>query len=149
MKCQNGSLGIIYYDICRKKWQPNPVLLLGKSHGWRSQVGYSPWDWKESAVTEQLHFHFHYDIASFSIRKSEVLDSRDLSWIWFYVFSNQWFLYKYNKNYASNCTSPKLQLIRKKQHLASHLKYLGQFPQNKSITWELGLKISTTKSLAL
>ena len=26
----------------RKKWQPTPVLLPGKSHGWRSLVGYSP-----------------------------------------------------------------------------------------------------------
>ena len=26
-----------------KGWQPTPVLLPGKSHGWRSLVGYSPW----------------------------------------------------------------------------------------------------------
>ena len=26
-----------------RKWQPNPVLLPGKSHGQRSLVGYSPW----------------------------------------------------------------------------------------------------------
>ena len=26
----------------RRKWQPTPVLLPGKSHGWRSLVGYSP-----------------------------------------------------------------------------------------------------------
>ena len=25
------------------KWQPTPVLLPGKSHGWRSLVGCSPW----------------------------------------------------------------------------------------------------------
>ena len=24
-------------------WQPTPVLLLGKSHGLRTLVGYSPW----------------------------------------------------------------------------------------------------------
>jgi len=23
----------------RRKWQPTPVFLLGKSHGWRSLVG--------------------------------------------------------------------------------------------------------------
>ena len=28
--------------------------------GWRSQLGYSPWDHKESDTTEQLHFHFHF-----------------------------------------------------------------------------------------
>ena len=29
---------------------------LGKSHGWRSMVGYSPWGHKESDTTERLHF---------------------------------------------------------------------------------------------
>ena len=42
----------------RRKWQPTPVLLPGKSHGWRSLVGCSPWDPEESEMTEQLHFHF-------------------------------------------------------------------------------------------
>ena len=42
----------------RRKWQPTPVLLTGKSHEWRSLVGYSPWGRKESDTTEQLHFHF-------------------------------------------------------------------------------------------
>ena len=31
----------------RRKWQPTPVFLLGKSHGQRSLVGYSPWGHKE------------------------------------------------------------------------------------------------------
>ena len=30
----------------RRKWQPAPVFLPGKSHGWRSLVGYSPWGHK-------------------------------------------------------------------------------------------------------
>ena len=42
----------------RRKWQPTPVLLPGKSHGRRSLVGYSPWGPKESDRTERLHFHF-------------------------------------------------------------------------------------------
>ena len=29
--------------IQRRQWHPTPVLLPGKSHGWRSLVGYSPW----------------------------------------------------------------------------------------------------------
>ena len=40
----------------RRKWQPTPVLLPGKSHGRRSLVGYSPWGCKELDMTEQLHF---------------------------------------------------------------------------------------------
>ena len=35
-----------------------PVFLPGKSGGWRSLVGYSPWGLEESDTTERLHFHF-------------------------------------------------------------------------------------------
>ena len=42
----------------RRKWQPTPVLLHGKSHGQRSLVGCSPWARKESDMTERLHFYF-------------------------------------------------------------------------------------------
>ena len=38
----------------RRKWQPTPVLLPGKSCGQRSMVGYSPWGCKESDMTERL-----------------------------------------------------------------------------------------------
>ena len=38
--------------------QPTPVLLPGKSHGWRSLVGCSPWGHEESDMTKWLHFHF-------------------------------------------------------------------------------------------
>ena len=31
----------------RRKWQPTPVFLPGKSHGWRSLAGYSPWGCKK------------------------------------------------------------------------------------------------------
>ena len=41
----------------RRKWQPTPVFLLGKSHGQRSLVGYSPWGHKESDTTERLQFN--------------------------------------------------------------------------------------------
>ena len=42
----------------RRQQQPTPVLLLGKSHGWRTLVDCSPWGRKESDMTERLHFHF-------------------------------------------------------------------------------------------
>jgi len=38
----------------RRKWQPTPVFLPGKSHGQKSLTGYSPWGCKESDRTEQL-----------------------------------------------------------------------------------------------
>ena len=52
------SLIIYYLPPRRRQWQPTPVLLPGKSHGWRSQVGCSPWGRKESDTTERIHFHF-------------------------------------------------------------------------------------------
>ena len=44
--------------VGRRQWHPTPVLLLGKSHGWRSLVGCSPWGRWGSDTTERLHFHF-------------------------------------------------------------------------------------------
>ena len=46
----------------RRKWQPTPVFLPGKSYGWRSLVGYSPVrsGRKESDTTEWLQFHFSW-----------------------------------------------------------------------------------------
>ena len=42
----------------RRQWHPTPVLLPGKSHGWRSLEGCSPWGRWGSNMTEWLHFHF-------------------------------------------------------------------------------------------
>ena len=36
----------------RRKWQPAPIFLPGKSHTQRSLTGYSPWGPKESDTTE-------------------------------------------------------------------------------------------------
>ena len=44
--------------LWRRQWHPTPVLLPGKSHGWRSLVGCSPWGRWGSDMTERLHFHF-------------------------------------------------------------------------------------------
>ena len=38
----------------RRKWQPSPIFLPGKSHGQRSLAGFSPWGCKESDTTERL-----------------------------------------------------------------------------------------------
>ena len=52
------SLSLFTFMHWRRKWQPTPVFLPGKSHGWKSLVGYSLWGREESDMTEQLHFHF-------------------------------------------------------------------------------------------
>ena len=49
------------FDACfgkipyRRKWQPTPVLLAGKSYGQRILVGYSSWGPKESDMTSCLN----------------------------------------------------------------------------------------------
>ena len=55
---------LLYPFVCsrrgegRRQWHPTPVVLPGKSHGWRSLVGCSPWGRYESDTTERLHFDF-------------------------------------------------------------------------------------------
>jgi len=44
--------------LWRRQWHCTPVPLPGKSHGWRSLVGCSPWGHKQSDTTKWLHFHF-------------------------------------------------------------------------------------------
>ena len=39
----------------RREWNPTPVLLPGKSHGWKNC---SPWGCWELDTTQWLHFHF-------------------------------------------------------------------------------------------
>ena len=53
-----GSIPVSGKILWRRKWQPTPVLLPGKSHGQRSLVGYSPWGCKESDMIERLNFFF-------------------------------------------------------------------------------------------
>ena len=48
--------------LLEKAMATPPVLLPGKSHGWRSLAGYSSRGCKELEITEQLHFLSHKDL---------------------------------------------------------------------------------------
>ena len=52
------SNAFLQSNLPGNQWHPIPVLLPGKSHGWRSLVGRSPWGRKESDTNERLDFHF-------------------------------------------------------------------------------------------
>ena len=52
------SLSLFTSMYWRRQWHPTPVFLPGKSHGWRSLVGFSPWGREESDTTKRLHFYF-------------------------------------------------------------------------------------------
>ena len=58
----------------RRKWQPSPVFLPGKSHGERSLAGYSPWGHKEWDTTwarnTSTHTHTHTRNHIFCIRSA-------------------------------------------------------------------------------
>ena len=47
-----GSNPWVWKISWRRKWQPTTVFLPGKSHGWRTLLGYSPWGRKELDTTE-------------------------------------------------------------------------------------------------
>ena len=45
------------YSVPRRQWQPTPVLVPGKSHGWRSLMGYGPWGCEDSDTTERARMY--------------------------------------------------------------------------------------------
>ena len=45
---------LAWEDVLEKETATTPIFLPGESHGQRSLVGYSPWDRKESDMTERL-----------------------------------------------------------------------------------------------
>ena len=63
-------------DLQRRRWHPTPVLLPGKSHGWRSLIGCNPWGHKELDTTLQLTFTFHFH----ALEKEMATHSSVLAW---------------------------------------------------------------------
>ena len=61
--CQYRSCRTCRFDpwvgktLWRRKWQPTPVFLPGKSHGQRSLAGYCPWGCKELDTAEHACRH--------------------------------------------------------------------------------------------
>ena len=54
--CSTLSLKVFpWAPVWRKKWQPTPVFLPGKSHGQRRVAGCCPWARNELDATELLH----------------------------------------------------------------------------------------------
>ena len=70
----------------RRKWQPTPVFLPGKSHGQRSLAGYRPWGCRESDTTEvtqhthTLPYSLHADSSPESGRAPAEGNGHPLQW---------------------------------------------------------------------
>ena len=60
----------------RRQWHPTPVLLPGKSHGWRSLVGRSPWGREESTRLSDFTFTSHFP----ALEKVMATHSSVLAW---------------------------------------------------------------------
>ena len=54
------QIGCLCPGSRRRQWQPTPVLLPGKSHGWRSLVGCSPGVAKSGTPLSDFAFTFHF-----------------------------------------------------------------------------------------
>ena len=68
-------------DLSVYLWHPTPVLLPGKSHGWRSLVGCSPWDHEESKSQTWLSdFTFSFLFPLYALEKEMATHSSVLAW---------------------------------------------------------------------
>ena len=67
---------LVFSWILYSHWQPTPVLLPGKSHGWRSLVGCSPWGREKSTQLSDFTFTFHFH----ALEKDMATHSSVLAW---------------------------------------------------------------------
>ena len=74
----------------RRKWQPMPVFLAGKSHGQRSLEDYNPWGRRELDTTEQLN---HHQVANKHVKRlstSLIIREIQIETIRRYCFTPSW-----------------------------------------------------------
>ena len=102
------NLGIALMGGPRRQWHPTPVLLPGKSHGWRSLVGCSLWGPEELDTTERLHFHFSLSCIGEGngnpLQCACLENPRDGGawWAAIYGFAQSWTLLKWLSSSSSN-----------------------------------------------
>ena len=121
----------------RRQWHPIPVLLPGKSHGWRSLVGCSPWGRKESDTTERLHFHFslsHIGEGNGNPLQCSCLENPRNGGAWWaaiYWVGQSWTRLKWLSSSSSRVSPDKSETDRKAgagtsgSHLACHISNLS------------------------
>ena len=70
------DINTLSYFCQRRQWQPIPVLLPGKSHGWRSLVGCRPFGAKNRTQLSNFTFTFHFH----ALEKEMATHSSVLAW---------------------------------------------------------------------
>ena len=71
--------------LWKKKWQPTPVFLLGKSHGQKSLEGYSPKSW--TRLSNWAHNYFKHQIKNKILFYLHLLLLQHAS-LFFYIYSS-------------------------------------------------------------
>ena len=131
-------------QICRQRrqWHPTPVLLPGKSHGWRRLVGCLPWGREESDMTERLHFHFSLSCIGEGngnpLQCSCLENPRDGGawWAAVYGVTQSWTWVKWLSSSSSRCTDDTTLMAESKEELKSLLMRV------KEETEKAGLKFN-------
>ena len=130
----------------RRRWHPTPVLLPGKSHAWRSLVGYSPWGHEESDTTERLHFHFSLSCTGEGngnqLQYSWLENPRDGGawWAAIYGVAQSWTRLKWRSSSSSSSSSK--YLLQRKSALSLC------FSHSLFKNWSLGLYINPFELVA-
>ena len=117
------SLSLFTFMHWRRKLQPTPILLPGKSHGRRNLVGCHLCGRTESGMTEWLHFHFSLSCIGEGNGKplqcSCLENPRDGGALWaaFYGVAQSWTRLK-RLSSSSSSTSLSLHRIEESKGLA-------------------------------
>ena len=112
--------------LWRRKWQPTPVFLPGKSPGQRSLVVYSPWGHKESDTTEQLLFNITFTCFFFLNLPAKKLKITDVACVVFSLDTPPSVFFLEGWMYLCNISSQSIQLEHHPFHqgkVSPHINY--------------------------
>ena len=119
------SLSLFTFTHWRRKWQPTPVFLPGKSHGRGRLVGCCLWDRRESDTTE-VTLQQIYGCENWTIKKAECrIDAFEL-WCWRRFLRVIWTARRSNQSIIKEI-SPEYSLER--LMLKFKLQYFGHLMQ--------------------
>ena len=149
----------------RRKWQPTPVFLPGKSHGEKSLVDYSPWGQKESDMTEETEHKEDCFLALPSLAILEFKTKINVSNVGSVFIYNYVFVCHWTSTFISHASNVKLKVSHARlQHYVNQelpdvqavfRKGRGARDQIANICWitgkakELQKKKSTSASLIM
>ena len=133
-----------YHTFQRRQWHPTPVLLPGKSHGWKSLVVCSPCSHKELDTTKQIHFHTSLSCIGEGngnpLQCSCLENPRDREswWAAVYEVTQSWTRLKWLSNSSSSNPSQGSDLALATAGLVrgtvTELDPMGPFPMSPALT---------------